>query len=151
MQQPPDRPSHLPTCQLSTGVCDPACQSGEPPVDRAAPTPRASGSFAAFYEASRDLARVMREANWIKRKRVDAIDRRGAERCAQLAHDFDVLAKRFAAWPTSNPETVALERTPLTCELVDKNREAQNLLLSIPLPRPQLKPAVPSQPPPPED
>ena len=81
-------------------------------MDREARTPRISGSFAAFYDASREIEQRL------------AIDR------AALATDFRVRAKRladtFARWPEEPPD-VAL-RSLCIQELVDLNGEVHAYL-----------------------
>jgi hypothetical protein len=88
-------------------------------VDREAPTPKTTGSFAVFYEQSMALAKAFGDIALIKEKVPTAYDRKGAEEARELAHELTNMAKRFAMWPQLNPETVAMERAMLVARLID--------------------------------
>ena len=65
----------------------------------------------------------------IKRKRIVAIDLEGARQCADMAHVLRGLSRRFGAWPSLKAETVAFERSTLVPQLLQLQREAEEILL----------------------
>jgi hypothetical protein len=96
-------------------------------------TPRVSASFSFFRSAAEAYAIRLENCAQIKSKVAHAIDVAGAKKAADLAAEFRRMRARFDAWPTASAEEVALERATLTGRLLAAQREAEELLASVPL------------------
>lgn len=100
--------------------------------DDETPTPNTSSSFAFFAEASMLLAERMENVATLKRRYTPALDIAGAKKCDEYAVELLGLAEKFAAWPTSDKETVARERPVLVPRLTHLTREVADLVNSLP-------------------
>lgn len=97
------------------------------------PTPNTSSSFAFFAEAAILLAERLENVATLKRRFTAAIDIAGAKKCDEMSVELFEMAERFAAWPTSDKETVAKERPVLVPRLTHLTREVAELVESLPV------------------
>lgn len=99
-------------------------------IDREAQTPRISESFSFFRSVADALA--VRLDRCAEEKSIPTLlhqyDRRGAVRAREISTRLREISARFKQWPDVDPETVALERVPMTNETMALQREGEELL-----------------------
>jgi hypothetical protein len=103
-------------------------------IDREAKTPRVSESFSFFRSVCEALAIRLERCAQEKSipTRLHQYDRRGALRASEMAKRLREISARFKEWPDLDPETVALEKIPMTNETMALQREGETLLAAHP-------------------